>query len=87
MNLYSSPNDGGYQTELHRISLSVYSGFGSNSERDLKLKLVIPAEREFETKIELGWKMIQRTHAITVFPSRQFAAMASMGRAVTSVQK
>ena len=30
---------------------------------ELREKLVIPAEREFETKIELGWKMIQRTHA------------------------
>jgi SRSO17 transposase len=30
---------------------------------ELREKLGIPAEREFETKIELGWKMIQRTHA------------------------
>ena len=30
---------------------------------ELRKKLGIPAEREFETKIELGWKMIQRTHA------------------------
>ncbi len=29
---------------------------------ELREKLGIPAEREFETKIELGWKMIQRTH-------------------------
>jgi len=29
----------------------------------LREKLGIPAERKFETKIELGWKMIQRTHA------------------------
>jgi SRSO17 transposase len=30
---------------------------------DLRKKLGIPTEREFETKIELGWKMIQRAHA------------------------
>jgi hypothetical protein len=30
---------------------------------ELREKLGIPDEREFETKIELGWKMIQRTHA------------------------
>jgi SRSO17 transposase len=30
---------------------------------ELREKLGIPAELEFETKIELGWKMIQRTHA------------------------
>ncbi|HJH26108.1 MAG TPA: IS701 family transposase [Methanophagales archaeon] len=30
---------------------------------ELRKKLGITAEREFETKIELGWKMIQRTHA------------------------
>ena len=30
---------------------------------ELRKKLRIPAEREFETKIELGWKMIQRAHA------------------------
>ena len=30
---------------------------------ELRKKLGIPTEREFETKIELGWKMIQRTHA------------------------
>ena len=30
---------------------------------ELRKKLGIPAEQEFETKIELGWKMIQRTHA------------------------
>nr|QNT35781.1 hypothetical protein MCFLDGBP_00030 [uncultured Methanosarcinales archaeon] len=29
---------------------------------ELRKKLGIPDEREFETKIELGWKMIQRTH-------------------------
>ncbi len=54
---------------------------------ELWKKLGIPAEREFKTKIELGWKMIQRTHANGVFHSRQFAAMTSMGRVVTSVQK
>ncbi|MCK4735400.1 MAG: hypothetical protein KAT65_23305, partial [Methanophagales archaeon] len=48
-NRYLSPNDGGYQTELHRISLSVCSGFGSNSERDLRLKLVIPANTRITT--------------------------------------
>ena len=30
---------------------------------ELWKKLGIPAEREFKTKIELGWEMIQRTHA------------------------
>ena len=49
MNLYSTPNDGGYQTELHRISLNVCSGFGSYSERDLRLKLVIPANTRITT--------------------------------------
>ena len=49
MDLYSTPNDGGYQMELHRISLSVCSGFGSYSERDLKLKLVIPANTRIAT--------------------------------------
>src|SRR3989337_19197 len=29
---------------------------------DLRESLGIPSERTFETKIELGWKMIQRTH-------------------------
>ena len=30
---------------------------------ELREKLGIPAEREFKTKIELGWEMIQRAHA------------------------
>ena len=30
---------------------------------DLRERLGIPSERTFETKIELGWKMIQRTHS------------------------
>jgi SRSO17 transposase len=30
---------------------------------ELRKRLGIPPERKFETKIELGWKMIQRTHA------------------------
>ena len=30
---------------------------------ELREKLGIPAERRFETKIELGWEMIQRAHA------------------------
>lgn len=29
----------------------------------LRKRLGVPPERKFETKIELGWKMIQRTHA------------------------
>ena len=32
-------------------------------EGGVKEKLGIPAEREFKTKIELGWEMIQRAHA------------------------
>ena len=30
---------------------------------ELREKLGIPAERRFETKIELSWEMIQRAHA------------------------
>jgi SRSO17 transposase len=30
---------------------------------ELRKRLGIPPERKFETKIELGWKMIQRVHA------------------------
>jgi hypothetical protein len=61
---------------------------------ELREKLGIPSEREFETKIELGGKMIPRTHTNglrgpipMVSASRQFAAMISTGKAVTSVQK
>jgi SRSO17 transposase len=48
---------------------------------ELRERLGIPSERKFETKIELGWKMIQRTHA-NGLPFKAICCDALYGRSV-----
>ena len=36
MNLYSTPNDGGYQRKLYRALPSAYTSFGSDFAGDLR---------------------------------------------------
>ena len=48
---------------------------------ELRERLGIPSERKFETKIELGWMMIQRTHA-NGLPFEAICCDALYGRSV-----
>lgn len=48
---------------------------------ELRERLGIPSERKFETKIELGWKMIQRIHA-NGLPFKAICCDALYGRSV-----
>ena len=43
MNLYSTPNDGGYQRKLYRALPSAYTSFGSDFARDLRQRPAILA--------------------------------------------